>query len=223
MSAALLFFARYPQAGRVKTRLAATLGKEAACEAYRAMAEDSLEGLAASGLPVTVFYDPPGKQEEMRAWLGEAYAYHVQSGPDLGARMARAVEEVLALGADRAVLTGSDCPELGPKLVRAALDALDEAGCALAPSGDGGYTLIGFSRTAFAPEVFRGVEWGGASVLEASLAILKRRGVRTRLLPELRDMDVQADLLELARRRTGGSAAPRTLAFLDAAGLLKAL
>jgi glycosyltransferase A (GT-A) superfamily protein (DUF2064 family) len=120
----ILFFLKAPRPGTVKTRLAAELGPEAAALLYRAMAEDTLAALHAAGAPVTACYAPADAGPEVAAWLGPDLDYAPQRGDGLGARMLHAFEEAFARGARRAVLVGSDLPDLPPGRVAEALRLL---------------------------------------------------------------------------------------------------
>jgi hypothetical protein len=140
MSSALAVFVRLPRPGRVKTRLAASIGKEAAAGLYRALAEHVLEATTPrpGEYERLVFFDPPEAGQEMRAWL-PGVRLLAQSGDDLGARMADAFARAFTRGASRVALVGTDAPSLSRETVVRALSALDAADVVLAPSGDGGY------------------------------------------------------------------------------------
>jgi glycosyltransferase A (GT-A) superfamily protein (DUF2064 family) len=113
--------------------------------------------------------------------------------------MQRAFEH--ALGAGRpAVLIGSDCPMLGPGVLRSALQALEEgADAVLAPARDGGYALIGLRRVS--RRLFEDIPWGGPRVLAETRRRLERLGWKWRELPPVWDVDRPADLARLRRLR----------------------
>jgi glycosyltransferase A (GT-A) superfamily protein (DUF2064 family) len=92
----------------------------------------------------------PAHAPLLAALLGPETAREAQHGADLGERMAAALTRAFARGAERAVLLGSDLPGVPPEAVRAALDALRTHDAVLGPAEDGGYWLIGFTRSAFA-------------------------------------------------------------------------
>jgi hypothetical protein len=193
MSSALAVFVRLPRPGRVKTRLAASIGKEAAAGLYRALAEHVLEATTprAGEYERLVFFDPPEAGQEMRAWL-PGVRLLAQSGDDLGARMADAFARAFARGARRAALVGTDAPSLSRETVVRALSALDAADVVLAPSGDGGYSLIALGAPR--PELFTGVEWGTPRVLEQTRARAAAAGLAAREIEPLPDVDTLEDL-----------------------------
>lgn len=210
--ARVMFFVKAPVPGTVKTRLAASIGDQEAAGLYKAMAEDALAALDASGLTVEVHFAPGDQGRAVARWLGSGRRYVPQQGMDLGERMERAFAGAFSSGAARAVLVGSDIPELKAETVTGAFKALEEAGAVLAPAGDGGYTLIGFRAGAFAPRVFQGLPWGGPEVFEASLRVLKQAGSTVNVLPRLPDLDDLEDLRSLYARGAGRPG--RTMAWL---------
>ncbi|TVQ70058.1 MAG: DUF2064 domain-containing protein [Balneolaceae bacterium] len=119
----------------------------------------------------------------------------VQKGGDLGQRMKQAFQEVFSGGYDRAVIIGSDCPELDASHLEQAFRALATHDTVAGPASDGGYYLLGM-RTLH-PEVFDNKAWSTDTVLHSTLQDFKRAGLNTCLLPELRDMDDQEDYRQL--------------------------
>jgi uncharacterized protein len=95
-----------------------------------------------------------------------------------------------------------DTPQLTPALLDRGLDALERADAALGPAADGGYWGVGLRRADEA--VFRGVPMSESSTGAVQRRRLFELGLRTALLPELRDVDTIADARAVA------AAAPRT-------------
>lgn len=192
----LMQFAKWPERGRVKTRLASTLGETGALEAHITLTRVVLDQLVATGYPVTFWWDrwleaPP---EEASPILAELHRHdisqHVQEGEDLGARMAHALAWGVS-SAGCAVIVGSDCPSVTPAYVEAALRALEDTDVVLGPSDDGGYVLIGARTTD--PEMLAGVEWGTPRALEQTLSQLQRQGLRHHCLEPRWDVDEPED------------------------------
>ena len=193
MKAVLAVFLKAPRPGAVKTRLVPSLGPEAAAGLYRALAEAVVEGTR----PVSGEYErmiafaPPEAREEIAAWFpGEALCE--QRGSDLGARMARAFDEMFHGGADRAAIVGSDIPGLARADVVSALAALEDHDLALGPATDGGYYLVALRGPQ--PRLFAGIAWGTSSVLMATLERAATLRLAVRVLDERRDVDTVEDL-----------------------------
>lgn len=190
---AVLVFVRAPEPGRVKTRLAAAIGPEAALRVYLRLAEHTLrEARALSGAAVRVHFTPPEAGEAVRRWLGGPADYLPQAGGGLGDRMRRAFEEAFAAGYARVVIVGSDLPGLSAGLLRRALDLLEGHEAVLGPARDGGYYLLGLRRPV--PGLFEGIAWSTAEVFAGTLERLRREGVEPALLEVLGDVDEVGDL-----------------------------
>ena len=102
MRQAVLIFVKYPEPGRVKTRLAATVGAKQAAEIYERMVAEVFARLP-DDAEVIVCFDPAERGEEIRRWIGglagnRALRFLPQAAGDLGERLERAVAEAFALG-----------------------------------------------------------------------------------------------------------------------------
>jgi len=198
-----MLFIKAPVPGRVKTRLAAVLGNETTLELYRSFCLDMLETIDASCREVVVFHDPPDAREMVVRWLGKERRCHPQQGADLGERMENAFRSAFSSNASRAILIGSDLPDLPSAVLAEALDALERNDAVIGPALDGGYYLIGLRKAPFRPEVFRGIPWSTSVVFDQTMRILARSGYRVHLLPRWQDVDRIDDLLELYERSRG--------------------
>jgi rSAM/selenodomain-associated transferase 2/rSAM/selenodomain-associated transferase 1 len=192
----LQIFAREPVPGEVKTRLARSIGDEAAAQVYAELAARCLAAAALARNQGTF-----GRVELWCTRLADAaccaawahhygFELHEQSSGDLGARMQMASASALARG-ERIVLVGTDCPELDAAALAGIATALDGADAALIPAQDGGYVAIGLARPL---DVFAAVPWSTPEVAAVTRARLAAAGARWRELPALRDIDDEADL-----------------------------
>jgi rSAM/selenodomain-associated transferase 1 len=200
---AILVFVRAPERGRVKTRLAAQIGDDAALRVYRRLAEQAVAETRAlgAGVSVRIHYTPADAGDEVRAWLGRDAEYLTQVDAELGARMKAAFDAAFAAGHRRVVIIGSDLPELSADVLRRAFGLLDSNPVVLGPAADGGYYLLGLRE--MVPGVFDGVPWSTGRVLDATMARLRAAGCEPAMLETMRDVDEAADLpagwLEWAR------------------------
>ncbi len=205
----LIVFARAPQPGAAKTRLAAELGVNAAHRLYAAMFADTLDlagrvpaqqllSLAGTAVPDL----PPG-------WT-------VVRQPELsfGERLAWSFARAFAGGARRCVLIGADAPQLVPGWIAGAFAALAAHDVAIGPTHDGGYYLLGLREPS--PWLFRDVRWSTPAVFAQTLRLARDHGQRCHSLSEVRDVDTLDDALWLhALLRREPERAPRTAAALD--------
>jgi rSAM/selenodomain-associated transferase 1 len=192
----LLVFAREPVLGRVKTRLAADIGPEAALAVYRELLGITAAAVAAAQVPATVWLaeapaplaDPARPRPE---WPG--LPWRVQPPAEsLGARMGHAFGQAFAAGGTRIAIIGTDCPGLTSKLLQAAFAALAAHDVVVGPAADGGYYLLGLRE--MQPVLFANKNWSTATVLPDTLADAARLGLRVAQLPVLHDVDSGRDL-----------------------------
>ncbi|MDE0349767.1 MAG: TIGR04283 family arsenosugar biosynthesis glycosyltransferase [Gammaproteobacteria bacterium] len=178
-------FARAPERGRVKTRLVPALGLDGAYDAHVELAETTLAAVAKGDFDAELWYAGV-RNAGLVAW-GERFGLRLVEQPDadLGERM------LAALRAGARVVVGTDIPRMSAEYIEDALRRLDHADVVLGPVEDGGYCLI--AMDAPHASLFRGIEWGGADVLERTLAWAVDAGLRVELLDTLWDVDDAED------------------------------
>ncbi len=195
----LIIFTRYPVPGRTKTRLIPRLGVLGAAGLHQQLTEHVLRRLAgdpAIRARTTVQYTG-GSRAQMRGWLGRDIDLAPQRGADLGQRMLAALAAARARGHARIVLVGSDCPGLDRAGLLQAFGLLNSHDLVIGPSRDGGYYLIGIAKDLAIPRLtplFADIAWGSATVLDQTLALADRIGLRCGLLSPLHDIDRPEDL-----------------------------
>ena len=200
MSACLCIFARTPELGRVKQRLARAVGQEAALAAHeellrRIVQQAGMSGSYRTELWLTNLGDP------LPDWLGGyRMDLHEQEGGDLGQRMLHTLVSALATSSV-CILAGSDCPDIDAAYVESAIDALTRSDVVFGPAEDGGYGLVGMKQPK--AEIFAESQWGDAGVLERALERAAQAGLSVALLPELYDVDELSDWQRYQRSRTG--------------------
>ncbi len=190
----LMIFARNPEKGKVKSRLAKTIGEEAALKVYLELMEHTAQVIQPLDMERTVHYTDSvtSKDPLNRSFVNKK----LQSEGGLGERMANAFQNAFEDGYDRVVIIGTDCYELRTEHLEEAFKALrNDQEAVIGPAADGGYYLLGMTR--FIDRLFRNKEWGGSDVLLDSLVDLRDEGVPYHLLPTLNDVDVEEDLGEL--------------------------
>jgi len=211
----ITLFVKVPAKSRVKTRLAAALGDDAALELYKRFVQDILDTLEQTGIPVMTCYYPPDSGNAVAEWLGPGQHYLPQEGRDVGERMGNAFRQSFTRGFSRVVLIGSDIPDLPAPLLSEAVAALITHDAVIGPARDGGYYLIGFRHDTFFPGVFSGISWSTGTVFRSTMQAFGKAGQRVHELPLWRDVDTVEDLKDLAARsRRSAFSSSRTMSFL---------
>jgi rSAM/selenodomain-associated transferase 1 len=189
---ALVIFAKYPEPGQVKTRLAADIGAEKAAELYREFLRTTVEkATTLNAIETIVAYTPPQKREEFAGLLNADCRLEPQREGDLGQRMAAVFSELLP-NHSRVVIIGADSPTLPAGYLREAFAALSTADLVLGPTEDGGYYLVGLRSPQ--PQIFADIVWSTPTVFASTLERAKASGLQWHLLPTWHDVDTLTDL-----------------------------
>ncbi|MBM9500146.1 TIGR04282 family arsenosugar biosynthesis glycosyltransferase [Leptospira sp. 201903071] len=187
---ALILFLRNPVLGRVKTRLAKTLGEKTALKVYEQLLEITKEQIKNLEIPVRLYFDSI-PDSGFSDW-GKRTSVHLQTGSDLGERMKNSFLETFQSGTEKVLIIGSDCPDLETKHIREAFSALESKDAVIGPAKDGGYYLLGLKT--LAPEIFTEIPWSSERVFAMTLEKLQLARKDVRILPLLNDIDEEIDL-----------------------------
>ena len=194
---------RAPSSGG-KTRLFKTLGCEPDPHLAQALLLDTLEAIELSGLKRVVYFTPPEAEEELRSLVPSDVPLICQQDGGLGDRMQAVFNDLLSKDIPGVIVLGSDLPLLSPGVLQEAEKLLcqDPDMVLLGPATDGGYYLLGATRTPVA--LFKGVTWGVSTVLEETLARARTAKIPVRLMAKTCDIDSPADLMQVVRAIHGG-------------------
>lgn len=179
----IIILARYPELGKVKSRLAKEIGEEKALEIYRLMLQKTIDEVEASSLNY-IFH-----------WSGaaESFSFLPQGIPqvegDLGEKMWGAIQDQI----QPVIIIGTDCPDLNSTILNQASSLLLTNDIVFGPAHDGGYYLIAMKIPS--KKLLEGILWSTSSVLQESIKICNREGLTFGLLPTLNDVDEKKDLL----------------------------
>lgn len=217
----LILFTKPALAGRVKTRLIGRLTATQAAELHGAFLGDALSRLALGAFARQVAWAL--EADEALPTSPPAWTSVRQSGPDLGARLFRAL--TAAANDHRMVAAvGSDHPELDAARVEMAFDQLARgADVVLGPAADGGYYLIAARREALDVSLFEGIAWSTEQVLATTVARARALDLAVAELPVGHDVDDAEGLARLVRRVRDGKITAeidQTRALLAQWGLL---
>lgn len=218
MKEALVVFAKAPLVGQVKTRLFGALTPEQATALYVCFLQDTFALMEAvqrerEELALVLCYTPPDEIEAFEVADLEGCLLLAQRGEDLGARLHNCCADLLESGFHSVVMLGADSPTLPAAFVADAFVQLQTNSIVVGPTTDGGYYLIGLTRSH--PELFAQVDWSSATVLAATQARAEAFGLSLARLPEWYDVDTPEDLERLRRQiATDTTQARRTAKYL---------
>lgn len=185
----LLVFVKNPVLGKVKTRLAKSIGDKAALEIYLKLLAHTQSILQSINCADTaVFYS----DEIEKQYFKTAKYKNIQTGNDLGERMYRAFEWGFDLHYKNIVIIGSDCFEIQPQHIIEAFDNLQKNDIVIGPANDGGYYLLGMKN--LEKSLFENIDWSTESVYVKTINKLKKLKKTFVALEKLNDVDTIEDL-----------------------------
>jgi len=213
-----------PSPGQSKTRLSPPLQPDECAELSACFIRDlsrTIDALAGRG-DVTGYavYTPVGSEDALRRLLPAAFKLMPQIEGALGARLIHATADLLDAGHRAVILVGSDSPTLPRSILSAAVDAVVAGvNVVLSPALDGGYTLVGLSRSH--PRLFEDIPWSTDAVYRLTLERAREMALPIVELPGWYDVDDEASLRLLEEEFNGrrpefvaGAEAPATRKFL---------
>ncbi len=184
----IIIFTRNPELGKVKTRLAKTVGNEAALNIYKYLLNHTEQAIRNIEADKAVYYSIKIRDNDI--WDNSIYQKHLQQGNDLGIRMLNAFDNAFKNNYQKVVIVGSDLFDLQSKHIEEAFKNLDKHNLVIGPAKDGGYYLLGMKK--LHKEVFQNKVWGTETVRENTLQDLQNESVF--LLEELNDIDTYDDM-----------------------------
>ena len=198
MRRALVAFCKPARPGRVKTRLAQTIGHKAASEVYALLLQHAADEYSRVAADLRVLASEEPADTEF-PWPVTA----LQEGSDLGERMRNAFLQAFSLQYGQVLLCGTDIPSLTADIIAAYYDALESHGMVIGPACDGGYYLIGFTRAAFARSLFVDIPWSTSSVFTDTIVAARQLELFPHIGPSLNDLDTFEDAMRIVQRSPG--------------------
>lgn len=184
----LIVFVKNAILGTAKTRLAKTIGDEAAFKVYKHLMHITEQAtLGVQGADVHVYFS---SEKDDTRWTD--YTQYVQQGTDLGERMSDAFRRGFKLGYDKIVGIGSDLPDLTSEIITKGLNELNANDAVFGPAEDGGYYLIGMKSMLDC--IFENKPWSTESLLNVTLEELESKGHSVGIIETLNDVDTEEDL-----------------------------
>lgn len=191
----ILLFAKAPEPGKVKTRLAPIIGKTAAAHLYQQLLITTVETVTRASVAPITCYCAPDVRHPLFERLAARHNVELkqQQGIDLGERMAHAAAATLE-SSHSVILIGADCPLLNKKHLQLTLHWLHVGvNAVIGPAEDGGYFLLGLRR--FNCKLFEKINWGSNEVLKLTRQRLRELSWSWQELEPLWDLDRPEDLL----------------------------
>jgi rSAM/selenodomain-associated transferase 1 len=186
----LVIMTKLPVMGRVKSRLAANAGAVQATAFQRTNLAATVSRLMPDPRWWTVLAVAP--DGAAASPMFPPVPRMPQGGGDLGGRMGRVFE---AFPQRDVLIIGADIAAIRPAHVTECLHLMRRRGAVLAPSGDGGYWLVGLRAGRRPSGLFDNVRWSTGHALDDTRAALVRAlRIEPALGPDRFDVDKGEDL-----------------------------
>ena len=179
--------AKSPQAGRIKRRLAVSIGAVSAARFYRTCLAHTLMRLGRDPRWRTLLAVSPDCEMAAPYWPRGIERVPQGTG-DLAVRMQRLFRR---LPPGPAIIVGSDIPEIRPGDIASAFRLLGNSDAVFGRAADDGYWLVGFRRSPRQLAPFGNVRWSGPHALADTLRNLE--GHRVAFAATLSDVDSDED------------------------------
>jgi uncharacterized protein len=186
----LIIFYRNPELGKVKTRLAKTLGDEKALAIYLRLSSHTRAITENLAIDKVIYYSNFVDTEDV--WPNTTFQKKLQNGNDLGEKMNNAFVEGFQSGYERVCIIGTDCFELSRDIIKQAFDQLHTNDAVIGPAKDGGYYLLGMKKPI--PELFKNKAWSSDTVVTDTIQNFKDLSIIYTQLEVLTDVDEEKDL-----------------------------
>ncbi len=159
---ALIVFLKKPIKGKVKTRIARDSSEEYALNAYRHIAQVSLNAI--SKFPnLFVFSDKYLESTDFEIPEHAQFFLQPTTG-NLGDKMIACIEKVRALGYRNVGILGVDCPNVTLQILQDGYHSLSDFDISIGPSEDGGFYFLACQDQVDLYRLFEDVEWSTAKV-----------------------------------------------------------
>lgn len=204
---AIIVLSKFPEAGKVKTRLAPELSPEQAADVHQAFLLHLLRRVhRLSPAQLILCVDPPDAVGRMRDLIeADCHAMVIpQATGDLGERLSAAADAAF-LHHEHALLLGSDSPDLPATALRKACDLTAEAQVVVGPAEDGGFWCLGLRRSVDSRKLLERIDWSSGRETRQLLENADRLGYRVQLTAAWDDVDRPADLQRLLTRLSASS------------------
>ena len=183
----VIVFVKNIKLGKVKTRLAKTVGNEAAFTVYSALVDITERATSQLNTDKRIYFSDAIVDSK---WPLEYK--NVQQGKDLGERMKNAIAQGFADGYQNIILIGSDLPTISNNIITHGFDSLKDNEVVFGPAQDGGYYLIGLTKMQHC--IFENKPWSTNKLLDLTLEELKSKNIKFGLIETLNDIDTFEDL-----------------------------
>jgi uncharacterized protein len=200
----LIILSKYPELGKVKTRLAAQTSDDFAFKCFDKMFEHHISTYSnLNSISTVVYLAQEEKLSDFKTRFNSTCFSKLQSSGDLGEKLKNAVNAEFENGANKVIVIGTDCPSLMPSDINNALTLLNDNDVAIGPSEDGGYYLIGLKDSTLTNTLFSEINWSTDSVFKETVSKVRKENKSYEKLRVLYDIDTKVEYEKYCKNEKG--------------------
>lgn len=198
---AIILFAKYPEEGKVKTRLAESIGEQKAAQFSQLCSDMSFKAVKRIGrLDKYVCIADKKNKERFKDWIGDEFKIKFQKGGTLGEKIFNLFKSTFKKKYNKIVFLVTDIPDVSTDIIIKAFLKLENKDFVIGPTTDGSYYLIGMNKPF--KDIFQNITFGRSQVLEKTIEKINEMGLSYELLKKLYDIDYYEDLINWSEQNT---------------------
>lgn len=196
MQNALIILVKNPVLGKVKTRLAKTVGDVNALKIYQHLLRNTQEVTAElTNIDKFIFYDEYIPANDI--WNDGEYERELQKGNNLSEKFINVFNDTFQKGYEKVIVLMPDCPNIKDVLIKKAFNELNDNDIVIGPTTDGGFYLLGLKKLHLS--LFENKEYSTPTVTEELKTEAKNLNLSLAELPTFTDVDTEEDLGKLSK------------------------
>lgn len=196
----IILLMKYPEKGKVKTRLASMIGDSLSLRLYISFVKDTIAIIKKSKIDFVISLDPFSKKNSLSSRFKIKQKKIIkQRGQSLDQKIINSFKYVIDHdpNKEKIIIIGSDSPDLPISYISSSFKILSKKDVVIGPSKDGGFYLIGIKRRVFEEKIFKNIPWSTEDVTSRVSQNLDSMNLSYGHLPQWSDIDTSADLISL--------------------------
>ncbi len=212
----IVIMAKFPEAGKVKTRLQPFLTPNESADLAMCFLQDAVNKVITVSKNVLISYTPKENYDDFVKLLPENFNFEAQKGADLGDKLLNAFQVAFDLNFEFVVVIGTDSPTLPTNFMTNSFEILQNNDAVIGETSDGGFYLIGLKKTdKLNLKLFDQVEWSSPNTFKQTKNNFEKLNLSFFELPIFYDVDTPEDLAKLQKDQCLQQFAPITYQYFS--------
>jgi rSAM/selenodomain-associated transferase 1 len=198
----IFIFCRVPLKGKIKTRLAKSLGVSKSYDYYKEFLHKTLNlAMSFTGINKAIFYFAEGKKSSYFDNYRREFKIYAQEGSTFNQRLSNAFLKLFDKGYHQVIMIASDSPDLPIEFIQQGSENLKYNDAVIGETEDGGYYLLGLKDPSLLKNIYA-IPSSTTHTFENIKKLLRQKGKRIKELPKWYDIDTLKDLRKYLKRNS---------------------